>query len=402
MRRGDGVKKLKKLPGRSATLRARAVVILASLVAVFRKELRQTFRDRRMAAVLIVAPVFQLSLLGYAVDLDVDRIPTVITDQDRSQASRQLVQGLLADGTLLKVADAGDPAPLISGGRAHVAIVIPPGFGRDLQNGRPMQVQVLVNGTDSVRAQVAVDTALRYIQRFGLELAIQRMGQAAAARGADVSLPGIKVESRVFYNPSMKSPVYMVPGVAALVLLVVTTLVTAMGIAREREMGTIEQLLVTPIRPWVLLLGKTLPFAVIGLVVAGLVLAVGTHLFDVPVRGSLAAIFCGTVLYLMTTLGMGIFISTLARTQQQAILGGIFFLLPALLLSGFTNPIESMPGWIQTITWFNPVRYYVEILRACLLKGAGFADIKLQLGALAAFGLLILTAASLRFRKRVA
>ena len=382
--------------------RSRLAGLLASLLAVFRKELRQTFRDRRMVAVLVVAPVLQLSLLGYAVDLDVDHIPTVITDHDRSPQSRDLVAGLLADGTLKRVADAGDPEPLIQGGRAQVAIVIPGGMGRDLESGRPAQVQVLVDGTDSIRAQVAVDATLRQVQRFSMDQVRLRVDRAAALKGAKISLPGIKVQPRIYYNPGMRSPIYMVPGVAALVLLVVTTLVTAMGLAREREMGTIEQLLVTPIRPVVLLLGKTLPFAVIGLVVAGLVLAVGTHLFAVPVRGPLSVIFVGTLLYLMTTLGMGIFISTLARTQQQAILGGIFFLLPALLLSGFTNPVESMPHWIQTITWFNPVRYYVEILRACLLKGAGFADLSHQLGALAAFGAAILTLATLRFRKRVA
>ena len=380
----------------------RLAAIWASLLAVFRKELRQTFRDRRMVAVLVVAPVIQLTLLGYAVDLDVDRIPTVITDHDRSPRSRDLVAGLLADGTLERVAEASDPEAVIKKGEAQVAIVIPAGLGRDLESGRPAQVQVLVDGTDSIRAQVAVDTTLRHVQRFGLELARERVEQAGALRGTKISLPGIRVQPRIYYNPSMRSPIYMVPGVAALVLLVVTTLVTAMGLAREREMGTIEQLLVTPIRPVVLLLGKTLPFAVIGLVVAGLVLAVGTNLFSVPVRGPLLVIFVGTLLYLMTTLGVGIFISTLARTQQQAILGGIFFLLPALLLSGFTNPVESTPHWIQTITWFNPVRYYVEILRACLLKGAGFADLSTQLGALAAFGVSILTLATLRFRKRVA
>ena len=386
----------------SSTARGRLATLWASLLAVFRKELRQTFRDRRMVAVLVVAPVLQLTLLGYAVDLDVDRIPTVITDHDRSPRSRALVSAMLADGTLLRVAEASDPEPLIKTGKAQVAVVIPAGLGRDLDSGRAVQVQVLVDGTDSIRAQVAVDTCLRHLQRFGLEMAHRRLEQASALRGAETTLPGVRVQPRIYYNPSMRSPMFMVPGVAALVLLVVTTLVTAMGLAREREMGTIEQLLVTPIRPVVLLLGKTLPFAFIGMLVAGLVLAVGTNLFSVPVRGPLSVIFVGTLLYLMTTLGVGIFISTLARTQQQAILGGIFFLLPALLLSGFTNPVESMPGWIQTITLFNPVRYYVEILRACLLKGAGFADLARQLWALAAFGAAILGLATLRFRKRVA
>jgi ABC-2 type transport system permease protein len=193
----------------------------------------------------------------------------------------------------------------------------------------------------------------------------------------------------------------MVPGVAAIILLIITTIITAMGIAREREMGTIEQLLITPLPPSVLLLGKILPFALIGLVVTGVELAVGTHLFAIPLRGSLLMVALGTVLYLLTTLGMGIFISTVAKTQQQAILGGFFFLLPAILLSGFMSPIECMPGWIQPLTWINPVRYYVTILRACLLKGAGWSDLLHPLAALLCFGTAILALATLRFRRQL-
>jgi ABC-2 type transport system permease protein len=217
----------------------------------------------------------------------------------------------------------------------------------------------------------------------------------------DTPAPRLSVEPRIFYNPRMKSPIYMVPGVAAITLLVVTTIITAMGLAREKEMGTIEQLMITPMRPAVLLLGKTLPFALIGLIVGGLVIAIGTHLFAVPLRGSLLCIFLGMVLYLLSTLGTGVFISTVARNQQQAILAGFFFLMPAILLSGFMSPVENMPGWIQPLTWVNPVRYFVEILRAALLKGAGVLDMTRQLLALAAFGAGILGLAALRFRKQL-
>jgi ABC-2 type transport system permease protein len=374
----------------------------AALWAIIRKEFRQTFRDRRMAAMLIMAPVLQLTLLGYAVDLDVDRVATAVSDHDRTPRSRALLAGLLADGTLEQVLSTPHPGRAIRDRQAHVALVLPRGLGRALTAGQPVQVQVLVDGTDPIRAQVASDASLRFFQSRALELVAERLRQAAIARGVAGNVPTISVEPRVLYNPGMRSPVYMVPGVAALVLLVVTTVVTAMGIAREREVGTIEQLLVTPIRPVVLLLGKTLPFALVGLVVAGLVLAVGTNLFDVPVRGSLAAVFAGTVLYLLSTLGSGVFISTLAQTQQQAILGSFFFLLPAILLSGFITPIENMPTWIQPITWINPVRYYVELLRAGLIKGAGFAEVSSQLTALAIFGAAILALSALRFRKRVA
>ena len=374
----------------------------AALLAVIRKELRQTFRDRRMVVMLVFMPVFQLTLLGYAVDLDVDRIPTAVCDQDRTPQSRDLVAGLLADGTLRRTLATDDPERAMREGWVQAAVVLPRGLGRALKAGRPAQVQVLVDGTDSVRAQVALDAALSYFQRRGIALAAQRIQDAAAARGAAISIPSLEVEPRILYNPRMASPVYMVPGVAAIVLLIITTVVTAMGIAREKEVGTIEQLMVTPIRPVVLMAGKIIPFAIIGLVVAGLVLAVGTNLFHVPVRGPLLLLLVGTMLYLMSTLGAGVFISTVSANQQQAILGSFFFLLPAILLSGFMNPIESMPAWIQPLTYLNPVRYYLEILRACLLKGAGFADLKFELWALGGFGAGILGLASVRFRKRLA
>jgi len=286
-------------------------------------------------------------------------------------------------------------------GEASVAIVVPRGYARRVTEGNPTQVQVLVDGTDSVRAQVTLNTALRYLQREGLRLAQARLAQAAALQGLQPGWPTIRLEPRIYYNPRLRSPIYMVPAVAAVTLLVVTTIVTAMGLAREKEMGTVEQLMITPMRPLVLLLGKTLPFALIGLVVGGVVLAVGTHLFDVPVRGSLAVIFLGMVLYLMSTLGVGVFVSTIARTQMQAILGGFFFLLPAILLSGFMSPIEYMPRWIQPLTYLNPVRYIVEILRAGLLKGADITDLWFQLVALAVFGGTILGLATLRFRKQM-
>lgn len=375
----------------------------AQLFAVMQKELRQAFRDKRMAMVLILAPVVQLTLLGFAVDLDVKDIDTMITDRDRTPRSRELVSGFLADGTFSFQGEAVEPEPSLLSGEAQVVLVLPRGLSSDLAAGRPAQVQVLIDGTDPIVAQTAVNAAGAYFRSRGVELALSQLQQAALAAGGS-SPPRAMIEPRprLYYNPRLKSTVYMVPGVAAVVLLIVTTVVTAMGIARERELGTIEQLLVTPMRPSTLLLGKTIPFALIGLVVAHLVVAVGTNLFSVPIRGSLLALFAGTLLYLMSTLGMGIFISTLARTQQQAILGGFFFLMPAILLSGFMSPIENMPDWIQVITWVNPVRHYVETLRAVLLKGAGLTDVLRPLAWLFGFGTLILTFGSLRFQKRLA
>jgi ABC-2 type transport system permease protein len=393
--------------GRSAPARGVASLLPSAraLRAVIRKELRQTFRDRRMAAILILVPVIQLALLGYAVDLDVDDIRTAVCDQDRTPASRAIVRSLTADGTLGLVADTPDPdhpGALLEDGRAQAVLVLPRGLSADLLAGRPAEVQVLVDGTDPLRAQVAGSAPVQFLYREGMRRALERQAAAGALEGRAISIPTIQVEPRILFNPQMESTLFMVPGLPAVILLVITTVVTAMGIAREREIGTIEQVLITPIRPSVLLLGKIIPYALIGVVTTGLVLAVGTHLFAIPVRGSLLALLLGTVLYLMSTLGAGVFISTMARTQQQAILGGMFFILPAILLSGFATPVESMPGWIQPLTWINPVRYFVTILRAILLKGAGVVDLWQPLLALLVFGSLILAAASLRFRRTLA
>lgn len=381
---------------------ARGLLYLVRCVrSVVRKELRQTFRDRRMAAILFVAPVLQLTLLGFAVDLDVDHVATAVVDHDRSPASRELLDRMLADATLDRVTTVDDPDAALADGEVSVAVVVPPGFGADLQHGRPVEVQVLIDGSDPVRSQSAATAVQQFLQQESLRIARVRLAERALLAARPVRPPTVGVLPRVFYNPSLASPIYMVPGVAAVVLLVVTTVVTAMSIAREKELGTIEQLLVTPMRPIALLLGKILPFALIGMIAAGLVIAVGTHVFDVPVRGSLFALALGTALYLMSTLGTGVFISTLAKNQQQAILGSFFFIMPAILLSGFMSPVENMPDWIQLLSRLDPVRYYVQILRAVLLKGAGVPDLVGPLLALVVFGAAILTAGALRFRKTV-
>ncbi len=379
--------------------------MLVSLLAVMRKEIQQTLRDRRMTVILFVAPVLQLTVLGFAVDLDVQNVPTVVCDLDRSPESRQLAREFVASGTFTKVAathDADAASRMLETGQAATALVIPSGFKRDLARNVPTAVQVLVDGTDPNRAQVASSAASQFLKSKGLSLSVAHATQVALAQGRIVGLPQSRLVPRILYNPQLKSAIYMVPGVAAMVLLVVTTVVTAMGIARERELGTMEQILVTPLRPWILLVGKCLPFAAIGLIDVIAILAVGAYVFEVPIRGHISVVLVATVLYLMSTLGAGIFISSMSRSQQQAILGGFFFIMPAILLSGFMTPIENMPAWIRHVSVLNPVRYFVEILRACLLKSAGFADLAPQLLALGIFGIGILAVSALRFRKRLA
>ena len=370
------------------------------LAAVFRKEVRQTIRDRRIMFMLIVAPLLQTIILGSAVNFDVDRVPTVVVDLDGTAESRMHVRRMLADGTLLRSGEARSTPQAereIDDGRAAAAVILPPRLEADVAAGRPAEVQVVLDGSDPNRATVAGGAVSRYFGEVGEALARERALQMGGSAPAQ-----IEAVPRIAYNPGLKTPPYMIPGIAAMLLLVVTTIVTAMGLSREREMGTLEQVLVTPIRPLFLLVGKMAPFVVIGLVDIALLLAAGTWLFDVPLRGTLPVLLAGTLLYLMTTLGMGLLISTVSSTQQQSFLGGFLFILPAMLLSGIMTPIRAMPDWLQEVTRVNPLRYYAEVMRTTLLRGGGFGDVWQQLLALAVLGGAILATATLRFHKRIA
>jgi len=366
-------------------------------LAVVRKETLQTLRDRRMMFMLVMAPLIQTVLFGYAVDFDVDRVPTAIADLDRSPASRELSRRLLADGTLLRAGreESGARADaLLDEGRAAVALILPPRLGGDRAAGRARSVEVVIDGTDPLRSATAASAAGRFFGALGEE----ERRAAAGGRGERLE---VEVTPRVLYNPRLKSAVYTVPGILAMLLVVVTTIVTAMGLAREREVGTLEQVMVTPVPPFVLLAGKMAPYLVIGLFDLLLALVAMTTLFAVPVRGPLLVLVLGTLLYLCSTLGVGLLISTMSSTQQQSFLGGFLFVLPAVLLSGVMTPIHSMPGWLRAATWLNPLRFFAELVRGVLLRGAGFRDLWVELVALALYGPLILALATLRFRRRL-
>jgi len=369
------------------------------LAAVFRKEVRQTIRDRRVMVLLIVAPLIQTVMFGFAVDFDVDRVPTVLVDQDRSDESRLQVRRVLADQTLRHAGDvAGVPEAdqALDDGRAAAALIVPPGLARDLASQQPAEVQLLLDGSDPNRAMVASGAVSRYFGEVGERLIRERLEAAGRPAPAQVVLV-----PRVLYNPRLKTAPYVVPGIAGTLLVIVTTLVTAMGLSREREMGTMEQVLVTPIRPLWLLVGKLLPFLVIGIFDVLLLVAVGSWVFEVPLRGSLLVGASGVLLYLFSTLGVGLLISTLSQNQQQAFLGGFIFMMPAILLSGVMTPIRGMPGWLQVITWFNPVRHFAEVMRGVLMRGAGFADLWFQLAFLAVLGAGVMSLAVARFRTQL-
>ncbi|XXF78787.1 ABC transporter permease [Myxococcaceae bacterium GXIMD 01537] len=372
--------------------------LLVQYRAVVVKEVRQTARDKRVMALLTLVPLIQLFVLGFAVNFDVRHVPTAVVDRDDTQESRAHARSLLAGDTLRLAAEPPDESAaevLLERGDISVALVFPPDFQRRMLRGEGARVQALVDGSDPVRSSTAVDTVARHAAARAAALA---RGQAEALGETPPRTP-VELAPRILYNPTLSTAVYVVPGIMAMLLLIVTTVTMAMGLARERESGTLEQLQVTPLKPSVLMLGKVTPFVLIGLLDVGLALCVGTWVFGVPLRGSLGLVALATLLYLMSTLGVGLLIATLSRTQQQAFVGGFLFLLPAVLLSGVLTPVRGMPGWLVWLTWVNPVRYFVEVLRGVLLKGAGVADLWLQFLLLAVFGAGVLTVAARRFHK---
>ena len=390
---------------------------LIQLYSVALKEVRHTVRDRRMVAILIIAPAIQLGVFGLAVDFDVDRVPTVIVDHDHTAASRQHIRQVLADGTLVHRAETDsdvEAEQALDSGEVAAALVVPSGFARDISRGRLAHLQVVVDGTDPNRGAIASAAVARYARaqtRVFVQQALHnrritaRTGPALDATTTPVALPSfpdVVLLPRVLHNPRLKTSTYMVPGITALLLLVVTVIITAMGLARERETGTLEQVMVTPMSSLVLLVGKLLPYVFIGLFDFLLALVVATRIFDVPIRGPLSVAFLGTTAYVTCTLGIGLLISTVSRTQQQAFIGGFLFMMPALMLSGVMTPLWGIPSWLLPLTRINPVRYYVEIIRGVLLRGSTFHDLSFHIAALSVIGVSVLVFAAWRFKRSLA
>ncbi|MBI4481811.1 MAG: ABC transporter permease, partial [Acidobacteria bacterium] len=292
-------------------------------------------------------------------------------------------------------------------GKVQAVVRVLPGFARDIQRGQTMAVQILIDGTNSNTASLVSSYATQIIARYANRILAEQQGTRLVGRVAPsgspihTGLPGLTVHSRVWFNPDLRSRNYFVPGVVVNIVALVTLMLTAMAIVREKEIGTMEQLMVTPIRPLELMLGKTLPFALVGLLEVILVTAAALLVFRIPFRGSGLVLLGCSVLFLLTTLGAGLFISTISQTQQQAMMASFFFFMPAFMLSGFAFPIRSMPVVVQYLTYLNPVRYFLEIVRGIFLKGTGLAVLWPQMAALAVFGVLILGVSALRFRKRL-
>lgn len=359
------------------------------------KELAQIRRDPNLFGILIVAPVVQLIVMGFAANTDVRNITMLVRDHDHSYYSREYVRSLASSGyfkvTLADGPETADGRHLVNGKDALV-MVIPEDFAKRLLTHRPASVQVLVDGSDSTLGV----NGLNYLQKAS-RLFSSRLGEVRPE-----TIPPLSVESRAWYNPDLLSRYYMVPALMGVLLLVTTMIVTSMSLVKEREEGTMEQLIVTPIRPLELMIGKLLPFVVVGFLEITLALGVIRGIFGVPLRGSLWALYGFSGLFLLTTLGLGLFISTLVKTQQQAMLVAAFFvMMPFVLLSGFIFPVENMPVAMQWLAHLIPLKYYLQIIRGLFLKGVGWHELWQPAGILFLWGIGILTLASLKFRKRL-
>jgi ABC-2 type transport system permease protein len=375
--------------------------VFARILPVIRKEFIHIIRDPRTLAVMFIAPLMQLVLFGYAATSDVRNVPMAVFDQDRTPQSRHLVTSFVQSGQFTIAQYVGSEqelARLVDAGQARAGLIIPPRYGADLLSGQGAQVAFVLDGSDPSVASSALSSA----RLIGQVEATNVQQQALARRGGSVVLAQpMEVRPRVWYNPDMASAVFMVPALIGLILQMQATLLTSSAIVRERERGTIEQLIVTPIRPLELILGKILPYALVALLITLEILISGTLLFGVPIKGSVTLLLSIACLFLLSTLGIGLLISTVANTQQEAFLLTFLTLLPSIFLSGFIYPIAAMPKILQFFSGFIPLTYFLTVVRGIVIKGVGVPALTTQITALAIFGVILIVLASLRFRKRL-
>lgn len=356
------------------------------------KEVRQLFRDPKTKRIIFAAPIIQLLAFGYAVDTDVREVATIVVDHDRTAESRALVDAFTASGYFEVVAHSDRSAALgdaLDRGRAVVGLEIPSGYATDLLAARSPTVQLLVDGTNSNTATVAQGYAGRIVQDLGARI--------AASRGLERS--SMELRTRAWFNPSLESRVYNVPAVVGVIVLMMCLMLTALGIVREREVGTLEQLLVSPLSAGELMLGKTIPVAGIALLQLTLVTAVALLWFRIPFVGSAPALLLAAALFIVAGLSVGLYISTISTTQQEAFLSMYVFILPAIILSGFLYPVDTMPAFFRHLTLLNPLRHFLDIVRGIFLKGAGIPDLWIHYSVLLGMSALGLALATARFRR---
>jgi len=376
-------------------------MILGRIRRVFVKELIQALRDKRMRMTLIIPPIIQLIIFGYAANLDVKHIRTAVRDLDQSVDSRDVISRFRQSryfDILFYPQRQQDTERLILNGDVVLSLEIPPDFSRKLKKGDTATVQILVDGTESNAAMIALGYVSKILGDYSTSIMIHRLNREGRIGFEEA---GVELEHRIWFNPNLESRLFYVPGVIASIAFLIPVILTAMAIVREKEIGTLEQIMVTPIRSWELMVGKTLPFALIGLLDVVMIALIGVFWFEIPLRGSPLVLLCGAVLFLVSSVAIGLFISTISSTQQQAEISTFFFTMPAFVLSGFAFPIDNMPGWIQPLTYAIPLRYFLVIIRGVFLKGVGLDILWPQMAALAGLGGAMILLSSLRFRKRL-
>lgn len=375
----------------------------STILVIARKEFIKIRRDRRTMVYIIILPIAMLLLYGFGMRFDVTSVPVAILDYDRSQTSRDFLERFFTSGYFVRVADTNSYSQLedhLNSGRARLGVVIPPDFGRKITLREKTKVQTLVDGTDSNTASIALGYFTGISQTYSVDLILDRLRHITYPPPFDV--PAVNIDSRVWYNPDLKSSHFVVPGIIAIIMMMVGAIMTAITIVQEKEMGSIEQLIVSPVRPVELVVGKIIPYIVLAMLDMVLIMAVAYLVFGVPVKGSLILLFFMAFLYLTNVLGIGVVVSTLTDTVQSAMLFAFLLsMLPSILLSGFVFPIENMPAVLQALSYLVPARYFLEIIRGIYLKGTGLSAFWPQVAFLHVFAIVLLTISTLRFKKRL-
>ncbi len=375
----------------------------ASIARIFHlvwKEVIQATRDRQMFSMMLIMPILELFIFGYVVATDIDNISLAVCDYDQSAQSRDYVEHIVRSGYFRIDAPCTgiqDVNRLLDDSLVKVVLSIPPDFSERLKRGQSADVMAAIDGSNSNIAMIAAG----YLGQITLASAVDVVFSGHGAGPMIARHPLVQVEPRVWFNPELRSVRFMVPGIICVLLMESLVILTAMAIAREKEQGTMEQLIVTPIRSFELIIGKAIPYIGLGYLNAAIVMLVGTFWFDIEIRGSIPLLLFMTGLFILTSLGLGLMVSAVSNTQQQASMGGQFVILPSMFFSGFMFPISSMPQMVQNLTYLIPLRYYITVIRGIFLKGAGWAELKDEAAILAAFGVVILTVASITFRKQI-
>ena len=355
-----------------------------------------------MFAIILIAPVIQLIFLGYAATLDVNVVHTLVYDHDNTYESRKFIESFTSSG-FFKIDYYADNYTQLTKNldkdEIILALVIPKDFSEKIQRRETSPVQAIFNGSDGNTASIAAGYVAKVVQGYARNILLNYMDKS----GRKILPVGtIEPEIRVWYNPQLLTRYFMVPGIVGLLLSIITLILTSLGIVKEKEIGTLEQLIVTPIKPWQLIIGKLVPFVILGFISVVIVLTAMTYIFDIPVRGSVPFLFLCSFFYILSTLGLGLFVSTISKTQQQAMMIAIFgIMMPMVYLSGFAFPIENMPKIIQYISYLIPLRYFIAIIRGVILKGIGFKELWQEAAVLLFMGVAILFLSSLRFRKKL-